>query len=267
MPNDSNYINVLQLTDTHLFKAKGGKLLGLDTDHCLDKIVEHILEHEQPDLVLATGDLTHDASPAAYARFKNSMARLDVPVYCLPGNHDESKLLMNALNDGSIYSQKSLLTSNGWRILFLDTTIPGSEAGHLKQEELNFVEKSLSTETNHPVLICLHHPLAHIASEWLDSMAIDNGDELLTIAEQHQQVRAVICGHIHQELQTQHQNVQLLGTPSTCVQFLPRSKGFAVEEIPPGYRRLKLFDNGEMETDIVRLNEIPGEITMNEKGY
>ncbi|MCP4713968.1 MAG: DNRLRE domain-containing protein, partial [Deltaproteobacteria bacterium] len=41
-----------------------------------------------PDFVLLSGDLTHRGSVEEYALFKNIMAGLDAPYYCVPGDND-----------------------------------------------------------------------------------------------------------------------------------------------------------------------------------
>ena len=46
----------------------------------------------------------------------------------------------------------------------------------------------------------------------------------------------------------------ILSTPSTCIQFKPKSDKFALDEEHPGYRFIKLKANGEIETQVYRLS-------------
>ncbi|MGZ2336900.1 hypothetical protein [Acinetobacter baumannii] len=50
-------------SDSHLFAEDGARLLGMDTAHSLEKVVERVAR-EQPriDLILATGDVSQDGS-------------------------------------------------------------------------------------------------------------------------------------------------------------------------------------------------------------
>ena len=80
-------------------------------------------------------------------------------------------------------------------------------------------------------------------------------------------MRAVIWGHVHQTFEQQRKGVRLLATPSTCVQFLPDSKEFAVDMVPPGYRWLELYPDGTLKTGVERLQMIPGEIDLGTRGY
>ena len=51
-------LRVVQLTDTHLCQVNGGTLLGMDTDHSLQAIIDLVQsERPAPDIVLGTGDL------------------------------------------------------------------------------------------------------------------------------------------------------------------------------------------------------------------
>ncbi len=45
-----------------------------------------------------------------------------------------------------------------------------------------------------------------------------------------------------------------MGTPSTCIQFMPNKDVFALDRQDAGYRRLTLHDNGEIETEVIRVS-------------
>ncbi|MEQ8803502.1 MAG: hypothetical protein RLP45_15820, partial [Haliea sp.] len=53
-------VRVLQLTDTHLCRERGGSLLGMDTDHSLQAVIA-LARREQPqiDVLLGTGDMSN----------------------------------------------------------------------------------------------------------------------------------------------------------------------------------------------------------------
>jgi len=48
--------------------------------------------------------------------------------------------------------------------------------------------------------------------------------------------------------------VRILGTPSTCAQFLPRARTFAVDSLPPAWRTLELHADGRVVTDVAWLS-------------
>ena len=91
-------LRVVQLSDCHLFADPEGKLLGLNTQFSLDKVLELIRkEQPNPDLILATGDLSQDASYESYQRLDRTLSGFDVPVYWLEGNHDKPAPMLQAL--------------------------------------------------------------------------------------------------------------------------------------------------------------------------
>jgi len=134
----------------------------------------------------------------------------------------------------------------------LDTFLPGTHAGMLQQGELEFLDQQLHAHKQKHVLICLHHPPVSIGSPWMDNMGLRNPDAFFSIIDKYNHVRIVLWGHIHQEFHGQHNQVKLIATPSTCVQFQPEADSYIKDMKSPGYRILKLFMNGETETEVIR---------------
>jgi Icc protein len=256
----------LQITDTHLYADPDGKLLGLTTRRCLDAVIDLALQSARPDVVLASGDLAHDGSAAAYRQVRDCFGRIEAPVCCLPGNHDEAVALREHLNHRCFHSTRSHSLGN-WQLLFLDSTLPGQEGGHLAQTELAELDAALHDRPNTPALVCLHHQPVEIGSRWLDTMKVANAEAFFRVIDRHPQVRAIVWGHVHQRFEQRRNEVLLLASPSTCVQFLPGSEQFAVEQIPPGYRWLDLYPDGNLETGVDRLAQIPGTIDLSARGY
>jgi len=266
-PKSGRVIRVLQITDTHLFADSSGCLLGLNTEQSLQAVIAKIqAEHLQSDLILATGDLTHDGTPAAYQRIFSHLESFGLPVFCLPGNHDEALTLQQSLNDGLIQYVEHAHHGN-WHFIFLDSTIPDSEKAHLTEEALQTLEKHLQSAPDTNTLVCLHHQPVPTGSKWLDTMAVDNASEFLALLEKHSQVRGVLWGHVHQQFDGRYKNIKLMSSPSTCVQFLPGSKDFAVDAATPGYRWLELYPDGRIETGVERLDVLPGRIDIASSGY
>jgi Icc protein len=262
---DTPVLRIAQITDTHLYADPNGKLLGLNTRRCLQDVVA-LAGNRRPQLVVATGDLTHDGSPAAYHQARACFDGLQVPVYCLPGNHDEAGSLRACMN-AAPYHSASCAQVNGWQLAFVDSTVKGSDGGHLASEELARLDDALAGTSDLPAIVWLHHQPVLVGSRWLDSMAVDNPDDFFEVIDRHPQVRAVVWGHVHQCFEHHHRAVPLLASPSTCVQFLPNSKDFAVDQIPPGYRWFDLYSDGRFTTGVERLTAIPGTVDMSADGY
>ncbi|VAW77923.1 3',5'-cyclic-nucleotide phosphodiesterase [hydrothermal vent metagenome] len=263
---DKRPLRIAQITDTHLFDSADGTLLGLNTRDCLDQVIKLAQQDTDFDLVVASGDLAHDGSEAAYLQVREQLGQLGIPVYCLAGNHDEGRAIREHLHGNNFFCVRSEL-SGGWQLVFLDSTIKNNEGGHLSTAELEALSQALDKHPDLPAMVWLHHQPVPMGSRWLDTMAVDNPDDFFAVIDRHPQVRAIVWGHVHQTFEQKHNNVRLLSSPSTCLQFLPDSEDFAVDEIPPGYRWLELYPDGSLKTGVKRLADIPGHIDLSARGY
>ena len=262
-----NPIRVVQISDSHLFKERDGKLLGMDTEFSLSKVIE-IVRNEQPnpDLFLATGDLSQDGSQAAYERFEEVMDSFNKPVYWLPGNHDKIPSMKAAMKDPTCLSPCNIDIAQ-WRIIMLDSSVPGEVHGLLAADQLSFLENSLKEAADKHVMVCLHHHPVPYQSEWLDSGSLKNPDALFAVLDKFSHVRALVWGHVHQVLDEQRNGVNLYSLPSTCVQFKPRSEDFAVADKNPGYRWFDLYPDGSITTEVSRVVGVEFEVDYTIKGY
>ena len=62
--------------------------MGTEEDPAVERAVEHLIERDDPQLIVASGDLTHRARPEQQARAAAFLRRLGPPVLAVPGNHD-----------------------------------------------------------------------------------------------------------------------------------------------------------------------------------
>ena len=260
-------LRLLQISDFHLRQKYGDTLLGVDTEHSFkETLAAALADHPSPDLALLTGDLAQDASPETYQRLCNSLAPLPCPAYCLPGNHDDSALMATYLAGSSVFCE-SRIELGSWQIICLDSCIPGSPNGRLAVEQWGLLEQWLATRPDQHTLIALHHPPIPTGSAWLDTMQLQNSAQFLATLRNHQQVKGVIFGHIHQELDVEEAGLRLLGCPSTCFQFKPGQAEFTIDLVPPGYRWLELYPDGLIATSVGRLNNIPAGLSPQAEGY
>jgi len=259
-------LRLLQLTDTHLYADPNGKLLGVNTLLSLRQVIGDFLSQDwTPDLVLATGDLCHDGSTRGYGYLMGEFSRLQAPVYCLAGNHDEVEQLTSCLQGGNI-SAPELVDVGQWRFILLNTHVPGKAGGALAKTELDRLELQLA-ETDKHVLVCLHHQPVPIGSIWLDTMAVENGDAMLEIIDRHRHVRGILWGHVHQTYDQMRNQVRMMASPSTCVQFASKKVGFTLDTKHPGYRLLVLQPDGQIFSEVLRLEEQPEGLNTSSGGY
>ncbi|MBC9907218.1 MULTISPECIES: 3',5'-cyclic-AMP phosphodiesterase [Achromobacter] len=247
---------LVQLTDSHLFGEPETSMLGVNTDASLRAVLRQIeADGKHPDLLLATGDMSQDGEAAAYRRLARVLseapALAQACIRCLPGNHDLPAVMRQELPQWSV----PVTDVGAWRVVTLDTTVPGSNAGHLPASQLDLLEAALAEAPGRHTLVAMHHNPMQIDSHWHDSMMIDNPQALFKLLARWPQVRVLLWGHVHHEFDRRRHNLRLLATPSTCFQFSIRDGKHVVDNMAPGYRWIKLYQDGSMATGVRRVQD------------
>jgi len=245
---------VAQITDTHLFASGEGNLLGLKTEKSLAAIIEEVHNlTPQPDRILLTGDISQDETLESYERLYKQLKTLNIPSYWIPGNHDQLHLMEKALTNPPFYGDKSF-HCQGWQFILLNSAVSGRVYGYLTEETLSWLDSELEKAKNYPTVVTLHHPPFLIDCDWIDKSCLQNPEALFQVLDQYSQVRLVLFGHIHQDWGLDRAGVHYLASPSSSIQFKPKSKQFALDENrQPGFRLLWLYPDGSYETKVKRV--------------
>lgn len=250
---------VLQITDLHLLERPGATLLGIDTTASLEAVLDLALAEQRPAAMLVTGDIAHEPTVATYRRFLALLRqRFDGPVLCLPGNHDRLAPMLAA----GLPTAPVLL--DDWWLAGWDTHEDERPAARFDaagwQALCNWLE-----EAGPRGIVATHHPLVDVDCPWLDKDRLPNAHELLQCLSKMASVKALVFGHAHQALDRRHGLLPLLGTPSTCFQFRPRSAAFSIDDAAPGHRWLHLFSDGRVGTEVGRAQGFPMTIDLSRR--
>ncbi|WP_232470446.1 MULTISPECIES: 3',5'-cyclic-AMP phosphodiesterase [Methylococcus] len=252
-------LRILQITDSHILPDPGARFYGIDSAASLRAVIGHA--NRGPfDLVLLTGDLAQEPVPQSYRRLAGFCAELPAPCHWLPGNHDEPALARHILKSTPLLHEP-VIRKGHWLIVCLDSTVPGSAGGSLSEGQLDLLQRTLSRHPSLHTLVALHHHPVPSGSAWMDTMILDNAGEFFAVLDRHPQVKAVLHGHTHQVADVEFKGKRVLGTPSTCIQFQPASRTFALDAEQPGYRWLELGPDGSVTTGICRVAVPPASDT------
>ncbi|SER16054.1 Icc protein [Amphritea atlantica] len=251
---------VAQITDFHLQNNPDQDYRGFNVEQHLDRVVDDLLlQTPAVDMIICSGDLVHHGGPEGYQRLSRRLARLPVPSYWIPGNHDDAQLMLKSGDQqGGQLNQRSVV-AQGWAIILLDSTASpdGQGGGSLSSTELAFLEQQLQQYSTHHCLVVLHHNPLPVGSNWQDQIMLANADQFWAVLGQHHSVRAVINGHVHQASDQLRGEVRVIMTPATSVQFKAGCQQMVLEDDPvlrqPAYRLLTLHRDGQIETSIKRV--------------
>jgi Icc protein len=195
----------LLLSDVHAVAP--GKLVSgrLDTPALLRRAID-VLQARMPaigpfDAVLVLGDVSDDGSAESYALVREELARLDLPVLAIPGNHDERAAFRAGFADLPGMPDEGLLDwaqdVAGTRVVGLDTLVEGQGGGELRPESLALLSRAIAEAGDRPILIALHHPPMRTGIRFMDAIGLRNPDDLAAILADPPCPVRLVSGHVH----------------------------------------------------------------------
>tara|TARA_R110002072_G_scaffold136124_2_gene278251 strand:- start:241567 stop:242436 length:870 start_codon:yes stop_codon:yes gene_type:complete len=282
--------HIIQITDTHLFRNPEALLLGLNSQDSFERIISQITADPlTPELIIATGDIAQDASTEAYQRFADTLDTLEVPYYWIPGNHDRVDIMQAVENARQALTQQAQTqqAQNGqktnrletnrqirlgnWQLIMLDTSVPGEVHGFLAEQELAHLQQCLQQAEQDAALehslVCLHHNPVDGTAGWMEDIGLHNAQQFRELIARYSSVRAVVYGHIHQELDFVRDGIRYICTPSTCIQFKPGVEEFTLDLQAPAYRKFELQHDGQLTSSVQRLTDYEVNVDETAEGY
>ena len=236
---------IAQITDTHIKPEGRLAYRVVDTAPYLARCIAAVeAAKPKPDVVLITGDLVDAGKPEEYARLKALLAPLSMPVYLIPGNHDERGALHAAFADQDYFPASGEFlqyTVETWpvRLIGIDTVVPKQGHGELCDARLNWLEQQLAAEPDRPTIVFMHHPPFATGIAHMDELALREPEKFGAIIGKHRQVERVLCGHVHRSIQVRFHGTVASIAPSSAHQVAldldpDGASAFMLE--PPGFQ-------------------------------
>jgi Icc protein len=260
-------MRIVQISDVHLFADTQADLLGLNTAKSFEAVINLVnVQNSSPDMIILSGDIAQDYSTEAYLHVAKKMQIFTCPIYWFAGNHDVPDVMQKTFSSTHLKDDKAILLGD-WLIVLLNSHSPKHVSGQLGRSELSRLDYYLTQHPTKHALVFLHHHPITVGSKWLDSSCLQNPDDFFAVIDHHPNVCGIFCGHIHQVFETQRQGVPIISAPSTCIQFLPGSQEFALDQLAPGYRWIDLQVEGAFQTGVERVPQFVNTVDFSAKGY
>ncbi|MEZ5932563.1 MAG: phosphodiesterase [Alphaproteobacteria bacterium] len=233
---------IVQISDLHYLR-KGVLSFGkVDTHGHMERALAAIKAlTPAPDMVLISGDLTNDGDLGTYRVLADMLSELGLPIYPIPGNHDDRELIRAAFPMIQALSAEGplcyALEPFPVRIIALDSSVDGKPYGRLGEEQLDWLSRTLEADRQKPTLVMLHHPPFRTGIGHMDWSMLRDSDALAALARQHPQIERVLCGHVHRAVQTRFAGTIAQIGPGTAHQVklvLGEGRGPWTME-PPGF--------------------------------
>lgn len=249
---------IVQLTDTHIC-APGTLAYGkVDTNGLFEQAVHAIQRLPfSVDAIVMTGDLVDHGRMEEYVRLRELLTPLaGIPLYLLPGNHDDRQVLRQAFPDQPAWMEIGFcqysIPIGSTQLIALDSIVPRKDAGVLCRERLAWLEATLQQTPDRPTILALHHPPFRTLIDGMDAIGLlDGADELQAIVDRHPQVQCLIAGHVHRSIHAQFGKARAVVAPSTAHQValdLRPQAPMAWTLEPPGFMVHALTQEGRIVT-------------------
>lgn len=212
---------ITQISDCHIAwpPAEGTDRLG-DLERCVDYV--NSLD-PQPDLVMHTGDIAHDAKTIEYEKAAEKLAGLRAPFFVIPGNRDDRRQLRETFADhlaANCHEEfvQYMMSTEKLCAIMLDTLSTQSNKGRLCQVRLDHLDSMLNEAAGRPVVIFMHHQPFEIAIAKVPLQFEDRANlaEFSEILSGHGNVRQIFCGHSHRTASGQVAGIPAFTITSTA---------------------------------------------------
>ena len=234
-------LRFIHITDTHLLNQADEVFNNINTRESFEKVIFQSLD-KFPDahFLLFTGDISQTGDIASYQQFKSVIEKIDIPTYCVPGNHDTPRHL-KAIIPSCPTDSIATIELGGYSLVLINSWVQDSHQGVISSHNLLQLKDYLANCNAQFMVFAVHHPPVLIGSEWLDMLGLMNREEFLQVINKNPTEALLLCGHIHQELDIQQSKLRLLGTPSTCHQFEKNSQFMSIASTQsPAFRFIQL---------------------------
>jgi 3',5'-cyclic AMP phosphodiesterase CpdA len=256
----------IQLSDTHVGFNGPPDPLGTRAFESAVAAINSL--KRRPELVIITGDLTHDADSIdeharRYKLFKQIAGNIRAgQIKVVPGENDA------ALDGGDMFREFMGPTHysfdyRGVHFIALDNVSTGRPA--VGSEQLAWMKSDLARfSTSTPIVVFTHRPLFDLKPEW--EWFTSDGDDVMNALAPYENV-TVLYGHIHRENFHQQGRAKLYGARSLIFAFPDPATAGPRKPLPfdktQPFKNLGLrMVNGNSRGSDLRIEDI--ELTMNE---
>ncbi len=258
---------IAQISDPHV-RPRGHLYEGLvDSNTMFAAAIAHLATlSTQPDVVVLTGDVVDRGLAAEYDRARELLAHLSLPLFVLPGNHDEREGFRRAFADHAYLPASGPLhfvteDAGPVRIVGLDVTVPGHHHGLMDEAAAEWLEAVLARAPDRPTLLLMHQPPFITGVPYLDAYLCRDGHRLASLIARYPNVQCIACGHVHRFMALRFAGTLLCTAPSTttaiALRFDPQAAPASHIE-PPGLLLHRWTPDTGIVSHLVPIGAFPG---------
>jgi 3',5'-cyclic AMP phosphodiesterase CpdA len=208
-------------TDTQI--GFGDKSEGfVHSDSLLTAAVDAI-NSLKPEFTVVTGDLVNDVDdPLQDELFRKGIARLDIPYYLLPGNHDYRNDWTEKIKNDYVAQRgydRFSFTKNGCAFIGIDSNRIKAKATEAENEQWAWLEGELKKAKKAKyTFLFLHCPIFKKdidEPEDYENFPMESRRKYIDLLKEYG-VDAVLAGHTHKDYDTVFEGIRLVAANPVC---------------------------------------------------
>ena len=214
-----------------------------ECDPFFRSLVAQMASHGTIDFCLMVGDIADTGKPESFVSVRDAFSTLRVPIYTVPGNHDNdvektTRLYSEAFPGRLNYS----FAHKGWQFVGLDSTDENKfEKTRISDVTLTWLDATLPTlDRTRPTVLFTHFPLA----TGVNLVPLNALDVLKRLSVLN--VRAAFTGHYHARVERWFADTRLV-TNACCSRMRDNHDG-SLEE---GYLLCTAGTDGRLTSQFV----------------
>ena len=246
-------MKIIHMSDLHI-ADKGKPIWDTDTLAHFDAALERIETEENIDAIFITGDIAVNGSEWAYEYVDEARARLGIPTYVCPGNHDWIPNMKNTLK---FCQMPRAVKIGSWDFILLDSTmldpdIPSKNRarGYITDDDLSSLNL-IADKSDCPICILLHHSPIEPGG-WMNRKLLENRNLFKERLSEMDNVKLVLFGHIHYPLSVTHKGVLYNSAPSIGFAFDKDLPKYHIAAGCEGYN-LICINESEISINVIRI--------------
>ena len=279
MASEAAGVLIAHLSDTHL-AAPGALTCGVApmADNLARCVARLNALAPRPDLLLISGDITHNGSRAEAELAREILSALAFPYYLVPGNHDSRATLREVFASAAPPSARPAgpLPSRGevaggfcnyviedhpLRIIALDTLREGHPGGEFCARRASWLAAALAAGGARPTVIFMHHPPLALGVPETDQDGFLGAAHLGRIIARHPNIERILCGHVHLATHARWSGTTVTTAPSPGMRLTlslesRAPSGFFLSE--PEFLLHHHMKGRALVTHLCRVSESPG---------
>jgi predicted phosphodiesterase len=215
-----------------------------------DAVIAEMQELD-PDVVIVKGDLTNLGTVEEYGAFLAAYGRLGERMHHVRGNHD-------AMIDPDLVRERApyAIEADGITLAVLDTVRPGTDAGQLTADQLEWLDDLAATATA-PLLVFAHHHLwdldADHRSPGYFGVNSDDSEALAAVVARRESIGGYFAGHTHRNRVRRYARVR----------DVPFVEVGCTKDFPGAWAEYRIYEGGY--TQVVRRASSPAALAWAEK--